>query len=48
METEAKAPYREPSRAPSIMVAEFDTPHDVLHAAERVRDAGYQRCQRQR
>jgi hypothetical protein len=30
-------------RAPSIIVAEFDTAHDVLHAAEKVRDAGYQK-----
>jgi hypothetical protein len=30
-------------RAPSVMLAEFGTTHDVLHAAERVRDAGYMR-----
>ena len=35
--------HAEPRRAPSILVAEFDTAHDVLHAAEKVRDAGYQR-----
>lgn len=26
---------------PSILLAEFENTHDVLHAAERVRDAGY-------
>jgi len=30
-------------RAPSIIVAEFDSAHDVLHAAEKVRDAGYEK-----
>jgi hypothetical protein len=30
-------------RAPSIVLAEFDSAHDVLHAAEKVRDAGYAR-----
>jgi hypothetical protein len=30
-------------RAPSIIVAEFDSAHDVLHAAEKVRDAGYKK-----
>jgi len=30
-------------RAPSIILAEFETAHDVLSAAERVRDAGYAR-----
>jgi len=29
--------------APSILVAEFESAHDVLHAAEKVRDAGYAR-----
>ena len=28
-------------RVPSLILAEFDTAHDVLHAAEKVRDAGY-------
>lgn len=28
-------------RAPSVLLAEFETAHDVLHAAEKVRDAGY-------
>jgi hypothetical protein len=41
METSAKRHGIE--RAPSIIVAEFDTAHDVLHAAEKVRDAGYQK-----
>jgi hypothetical protein len=26
---------------PALVLAEFDTAHDVLHAAEKVRDAGY-------
>lgn len=30
-------------RAPSIVLAEFDSAHDVLSAAEKVRDAGYAR-----
>jgi hypothetical protein len=28
-------------QAPSVVLAEFDSAHDVLHAAEKVRDAGY-------
>ncbi len=28
---------------PAIILAEFDKPEEVLHAAEKVRDAGYQR-----
>ncbi len=28
-------------RTPSAMLAEFQSAHDVLHAAEKVRDAGY-------
>jgi hypothetical protein len=30
-------------RAPSLVLGEFDSAHDVLHAAEKVRDAGYAR-----
>jgi hypothetical protein len=30
-------------RAPALLLAEFHSAHDVLHAAERVRDAGYGR-----
>jgi hypothetical protein len=30
-------------RQPTIVLAEFDSAHDVLHAAEKVRDAGYDR-----
>jgi hypothetical protein len=30
-------------RVPSLMLAEFDTARDVVHAAEKVRDAGYVR-----
>jgi hypothetical protein len=30
-------------RTPSIILAEFKSAHDVLHAAEKVRDAGYVR-----
>jgi hypothetical protein len=40
METRGAAKTR---RAPSVMLAEFGTTHDVLHAAEKVRDAGYVR-----
>jgi hypothetical protein len=32
---------RKVKRAPSVLLAEFDSAHDVLHAAEKVRDAGY-------
>ena len=44
METK-EAPYREDdsSVAPALMLAEFRSAHDVLHAAEKVRDAGYVR-----
>ncbi len=34
---------RNGGRAPSVVLAEFPTAHDVLHAAEKVRDAGYAR-----
>jgi hypothetical protein len=30
-------------RAPAVLLAEFQSAHDVLHAAEKVRDAGYAR-----
>jgi hypothetical protein len=30
-------------RAPSVVLAEFESAHDVLQAAEKVRDAGYAR-----
>jgi hypothetical protein len=30
-------------RAPTIIVAEFNSAHDVLHAAEKVREAGYEK-----
>jgi len=32
---------REPERRPALLLAEFDSTKDVLHGAERVRDAGY-------
>jgi Alternative complex III, ActD subunit len=35
--------HREPRRAPTAILAEFENTHDVLHAAEKVRDAGYVR-----
>ncbi len=40
MEAHAAKPAR---RAPSLVLAEFKSAHDVLHAAEKVRDAGYVR-----
>jgi hypothetical protein len=41
METSAKR--HEIQRAPTVILAEFASAHDVLHAAEKVRDAGYQK-----
>ena len=41
METAAKR--HEIQRAPSIIVAEFETAHDVLVAAGKVREAGYKK-----
>ena len=35
--------HREPQRAPTAILAEFESTHDILHAAEKVRDAGYVR-----
>ena len=37
------AAFRHGRRIPSIILAEFKSTHDVLHAAEKVRDAGYVR-----
>jgi hypothetical protein len=34
---------RKTRRAPTLILAEFDSTHGVLHAAEKVRDAGYVR-----
>ncbi len=34
-------PAREPKKRPALLLAQFDTTADVLHAAEKVRDAGY-------
>jgi hypothetical protein len=42
MEAHAAA-IRPGRRSPSIILAEFKSAHDVLHAAEKVRDAGYVR-----
>jgi hypothetical protein len=30
-------------KRPAVILAEFDDPNDLLHAAEKVRDAGYQK-----
>ena len=40
---EARAPSPRRRRAPAVILAEFETAHDILHAAEKVRDAGYVR-----
>jgi hypothetical protein len=40
MEPRAARPGR---RLPSLVLAEFKSAHDVVHAAEKVRDAGYVR-----
>jgi hypothetical protein len=42
MET-VKEPAAGKTRLPALMLAEFDTARDVMHAAEKVRDAGYVR-----
>ena len=42
METKGHS-HHEPRRAPTAILAEFENAHDVLHAAEKVRDAGYVR-----
>jgi hypothetical protein len=42
MEAHAAA-IRHGRRTPSVILAEFKSAHDVLHAAEKVRDAGYVR-----
>jgi hypothetical protein len=39
METNQSAPAHKV--APSLILAEFESAHDVVHAAETVRDAGY-------
>ncbi|MDP9034274.1 MAG: DUF3341 domain-containing protein [Myxococcota bacterium] len=36
-------PRTKSGRTPALVLAEFDSTHDVLHAAEKVRDAGYVR-----
>lgn len=33
----------QPKTRPAVLLAEFDDPNTVLHAAEKVRDAGYQK-----
>jgi hypothetical protein len=38
---EAKPHTRAAKRVPAIVLAEFQTAREVLHAAEKVRDAGY-------
>jgi hypothetical protein len=43
METR-EAPHRgDSANAPSLILAEFRSAHDIVHAAEKVRDAGYVR-----
>jgi hypothetical protein len=38
-----EAKVHEPKIAPTVILAEFETTADALHAAEKVRDAGYSR-----
>lgn len=40
---DAPKPARPKTKRPVLFLAEFEKPGDVLHAAERVRDAGYKR-----
>jgi hypothetical protein len=39
----ATTPHTKSASAVALLLAEFDTPRDVLHAAEKVRDAGYKK-----
>lgn len=41
--TEQQPKQRKARRAPAVLLAEFKSAHDVVHAAEKVRDAGYVR-----
>ncbi len=41
--TEQQPKQRKARRAPAVLLAEFKSAHDVMHAAEKVRDAGYVR-----
>jgi hypothetical protein len=40
MESHSQSP-RSTGLVPTVILAEFDTSHDVLHAAQKVRDSGY-------
>ncbi len=40
-ESEPTGPEGEGDRVPALFLAEFDTPKDIMHAAERIRDAGF-------
>jgi hypothetical protein len=40
---DAKVTSSPATRPPSLILAEFESSHEVLHAAEKVRDAGYAR-----
>lgn len=40
---DAPKPARPKTKRPVLYLAEFESPGDVLHAAEKVRDAGYRR-----
>ncbi len=38
----AQATTKTPKKRPALILAEFESPESVMHAAEKVRDAGYQ------
>lgn len=43
MASETNADSTPPAARPALFLAEYETPGDLMHAAEKVRDAGYER-----
>jgi hypothetical protein len=39
----SSAPVKTPKTRPALLLAQFDDPNELIHAAEKVRDAGYQK-----
>src|SRR3972149_6831885 len=38
---DTKTAQREPATGPALLLAEYDSPRSIMHAAEKLRDAGY-------